>query len=227
MKISIHGKPQQFISIQHFRDMYYLPPEFGVDLLETKDFTTWMQMDDAAEDLHQLFQTMIQAVPASMPSRGWQALRMELQVLLHRRLRALNPKIGLRMEEIGLAVAGFGEVLQTYIYAVLQAQLYGEALPAFNQVYRDWLHSTVNVSPIIYVYWYRGEKWQIQPIRHIYGVLGLVIRINEQIHHVEDRSLSCDAEGFMEKLTRETSARILRGMSMKASSGRTVAQYSH
>jgi hypothetical protein len=137
-----------------------------------------------------------------MPLQRWLTFAPELTRLFTNKLYEINPKVHLRDVEIEFAAAGFADVCQAVIFALLRAQ--GSPPPPFEAIYGEWLDSTVRVSQTVHTY--RG--WQVQIVTHAYGRAGLIVNRGDQIDYVQDATLGCPAEGFMAALLAEVAARI-------------------
>lgn len=204
--------PAENVHIKDFRAAYGLPDDFGITLFETKDFTGLGHIDKAGAQLRELREAILDSIPQSTPPRGWMTFILELQLLFFRKLREVNPVIGLKGEEIDFAASGFGDVCQTFTHACLRAQVEAKPLPDFWQVYMDWLNKTVMISRVPILYEHYGEQWKIQIVRNIYGRTGMIVNTGMEQYYVRDNTLGCPAEGFMASFLSEVGERIVATM---------------
>jgi hypothetical protein len=203
MRLTIDGIARPFTPIRAFREAHKLPPEFGVALFEPKDFTGLGRIDQAGAELSAVRTAVLAAIPARLPIQQWLGFAPELTHYFTSQLYAINTKINLRDVEIEFAAAGFADVCQTVIYAIMRAR--GDDPPPFEAIYGAWLDQTARVSQTVHPY--RG--WQVQVITHAYGRAGLMVRAGAETFYVQDSALSCPAEGYMASLLAEVAARIV------------------
>jgi hypothetical protein len=210
MRLLIDGQAREFMPIQTFRAEHDLPPEFGVALFEPKDYTGLGRIDHAGAELNSVRQAVLDAIPAHLPLHGWIATMPQLQNLFRVKLYEINMQVGLRDVEIDFAAAGFGDVCQAVLYAMLRARNSRQSLPAFPQIYGEWLDSTTRVSQAIHPYTHQGQAWQVQIVTHAYGRAGLIVQADSSgVFYVQDAALGCPAEGFMAALLAEVAARVV------------------
>lgn len=210
MQLTINGSPRIFIPINQFRAQYALPDIFGVRFFEPKDYTGLAALDQAGEALNGLRSQMIALLPAQLKMPDLMPVLDHLQDGFDAALRAINPQVGLREPEIGFAVAGLGDMLQTWGYALIRAQVAKTTPPDFQQVYAEWLQQSVRVSSTQYDYTHENTVWQIQIVNHVYGRVGLVVRTDEATLYVQDMREACPAEGFMLLLLRDITDTLLK-----------------
>lgn len=209
MYLHIEGEARRFVPINQFREEFGLPNAFGVSLFEPKDFTGLGRIESAGPELNVVRRAMLDAVPTQMPLQEWLAYLPNLCQLFENKLHEINPEIGLKQVEIEYAVAGFQNVCQSLLYAMIQARASGAPMPEFRQVYADWLNSSVRISSTVHSYVHKGETWAVQVVHTAYGRIGLIVWTEQETHYVHDSNLACPAEGFMQSLLNEVAARIL------------------
>lgn len=209
MRLSIEGESHEFIPIKEFRAQYSLPPEFGVALFEPKDYTGLGRIDRAGAELNAVRQIVLNAIPARMPLQGWMGFLPQLTRLFQRQLYEINPQVGLKDVEIDFAVAGFGDVCQALLYALLRARAEDTSVPAFHQVYGEWLNSSIRVFGEVYDYAHQEQTWRVRLLAHAYGRAGLIVDTGDAAHYVYDPALACPAEGYMAALLSEVAERML------------------
>jgi hypothetical protein len=209
MRLTIEGQPRAFVPIKDFRARFDLPPAFGVALFEPKDYAGLGRIDRAGAELNAVRQAVLEAIPAQMPLQNWMAFLPELTALFRRKLYDINPHVGLKDVEIEFAVAGFGDVCQALLYALLRARAGGAPLPDFHQIYGEWLDSSARVFGEIYDYTHEGQTWRVRLVAHAYGRAGLMVDTGAETHYVYDPSLGCPAEGFMAALLGDVAERII------------------
>lgn len=203
MRLTIDGESRPFTPIRAFREAYDLPPEFGVALFEPKDYTGLGRIDQAGAELNAVRAAVIAAIPARLTIQQWLGFIPELTRLFTNQLYAINPKVHLRDVEIEFAAAGFTDVCQAVIYAIIRAR--GADVPPFEAIYGAWLDQTARVSQTVHAY----RDWQVQIVTHAYGRAGLIVRAGAETFYVQDAALSCPAEGFMAALLAEVAERIV------------------
>lgn len=207
MRLTIDGAPRTFTPIRAFREAHGLPPAFGVALFEPKDYTGLGRIDQAGAELNAVRVAVLAAMPSKLAMREWLGFAPQLTARFVSQLYAINAKVQLRDVEIEFAAAGFADVCQAVIYALLRAQS-GDA-PPFEAIYGAWLDQTARVSQTIHEY----GGWQIQIVTHAYGRAGLIVRDGAETSYVQDAALGCPAEGYMASLLAEVAARITASIS--------------
>lgn len=203
MRLTIDGSPRPFTPIRAFREAHGLPPTFGVALFEPKDYTGLGRIDQAGAELNAVRAAVLAAIPARLTIQAWLGFAPELTRFFTDQLYAINSKVNLRDVEIEFAAAGFSDVCQAVIYAIMRA--HGAAPPPFEAIYGAWLDQTTRVSQTVHAY---GD-WQVQIVTHAYGRAGLIVRAGDETFYVQDSALSCPAEGYMASLLAEVAARIV------------------
>jgi hypothetical protein len=201
---------RQFESMEDFRAEKGLASDFGISLFQPKNYAGLGSIKNAGEALRQLHNAVVEAVPARLPALGWQASLVSLQMLFQAKLREINPQIGLRTSEIDYAVSGFGEVMQRYLYALMSARLRGQPAPDFEDIYEQWLNSTIvyTLEHIRFLQEDTDEVWQVQVAAHAFGRFGLIVQTPIETRYLRDSSILCPAAGFMESLFREVACGV-------------------
>lgn len=211
VQLQVANDLHTFIPVKNFRLTHKLPADFGVALFEPKDYSGLGRVDQAGVELNIVRQSVLDAMPAEMPLHAWLDFIPNLAQLFQNKLDEINPEVGLKSVEIEYAVAGFRDVLLTFLYDMLRARAAGEPMPDFRQVYFQWLSSTVRISSDTHHYIHEGEIWAVQIVNHAYGRTGLVIWTPTDTHYIQDSTLGCPAEGFMSALLAEVGRRIATG----------------
>lgn len=203
MRLTVDGAPRHFIPIKTFREAHNLPPEFGAALFEPKDYSSLGRIDRAGAELNHVRAAVLAAIPPGLTLQAWLGFAPELTRLFTDKLYEINPKVKLHDVEIEFAAAGFADVCQAVIYAMLRAR--GAPPPPFEAIYGEWLDQSVRVSQTIHIY----ASWQVQIVTHAYGRAGLIVRAGAETYYVQDAALGCPAEGYMAALLAEVAARIM------------------
>jgi hypothetical protein len=209
VRLTLDGQPHEFIPIKEFRADHALPAEFGVGLFEPKDYAGLGRIDRAGAELNSVRTAVLDAIPTQMPLQGWLAFLPELARLFQNKLYEINAQVGLKDVEVDFAVAGFGDVCQALLYAMMRARAEGTTLPRFEQVYGEWLDSSARVYGEAYSYPRKDEMWNVRIVAHAYGRTGLIVDTGENTYYVYDSALGCPAEGFMAALLSEVAGRII------------------
>ncbi len=199
MHLTIDGHPRDFTPIKAFREAHHLPPEFGVGLFEPKDYSGLGRIDRAGADLNQVRAAVLAAIPAKLPRPQWLSFSEQITRQFTQQMYAINPVVQLHDVEIEFAAAGFSDVCNAVIYALVRGNP-----PPFEAIYGQWLDDTVRVSQTMHAY----GTWQVQIVTHAYGRAGLIVRRSAAVDYVQDSALGCPAEGFMAALLAEVGARI-------------------
>ncbi len=209
MELLIENQRQTFTPIREFRIHYKLPSDFGIGMFEPKDYTGLGRVDRAGGELNIVRQAVLDAIPTEIPLSAWMDFLPQLEQLFSNKLHEINPQVGLKEEEIEYAVAGFRDVCQALVYAMIRARAAGTSLPDFHHVYYDWLSETARISSHVHHYIHHSEIWAVQVLHHAYGRTGLVIWMDDGTHYVQDNTLGCPAEGYIAALLGEVAERIL------------------
>lgn len=210
MLLLIGNQHQEFIPIKTFRAQQGLASDFNIALFEPKDYEGLGRIDEAGSELNIVRQAVLEAIPNDLTLKGWIEFLPELSRLFQNKLDEINPQIHLRSVEIEYAVAGFHDVCQTLIYAMIRAMAAHEPLPRFEDVYQGWLDASVKISSTVHHYTHAGEIWPIQIVNNAYGRCGMIIWTDQATHYVYDNVVACPAEGFMIIVLKEVSAQILQ-----------------
>ena len=204
MRLTIEAVPRSFVPIKSFREAHHLPPEFGVALFEPKDYNGLGRIDQAGMELNGVRAAVHAAIPPNLTLQSWLAFIPDLTRRFTDQLYAINPRVKLHDVEIEFAAAGFADVCQAVVYALLRAR--NVPAPPFEAIYSDWLDQTARVSQTTHLY----SAWQVQIITHAYGRAGLIVRMESETAYVQDAALACPAEGYMAALLAEVAAQIMR-----------------
>jgi hypothetical protein len=217
MRLVIDGILHTFTPIRAFRSAHNLPPDFGVNVFEPKQYAGLGRIDEAGSELQSVRQAMLEALPAPMPLSGWLTAVDSLQSCFTNELYRINAVVGLRPVEIEFAAAGFGDVCRAFVYALMRDALAwvrsGRTLtdmppPDFTHVYNAWLSSTARISQTVHPYTHNGESWHVQIVNHAYGRAGLIVAMPNTTAYISDSTLGCPAEGYMASLLADVTAGI-------------------
>lgn len=196
MRLTIDGIPYTFVPIKEFRAAHNLPPAFGINLFEAKDYAGLGRIDAAGSHLNALRDNIIEALPPRLPPMQWlnevAAVTRQFQKYLYH----INDHVGLRDVEVEFAVAGFSDVLQVYAYALARAEAARSPIPDFRVLYEEWLFGTAKVFNERHAYMIDDQPCTVRVVAHAYGRIGLLIHA-AQTYAVYDPVLACPAEGFM------------------------------
>lgn len=197
MRLIIEGEPRELEEIKHFREAHNLPPDFGVNYFEPKNYSGLGQITTAGAELNQLRAALVQALPQHMALENWLAFLPQLTQVFEEQLYAINQQVGLKDVEVGFAVAGFEDVCNALLYALIQARHSKTPPPEFSVIYMQWLTSSVRISQTVHRYQQHGHAWHVQILNDIYGRVGLRVQAADQTYYVHDAALRCPADGFM------------------------------
>lgn len=197
------------VPIATFRATHGLPASFGVAHFEPKDYAGLGAIDAAGGALNTLRETILQAVPQTLALDQlmpfFDALREQFRLALY----DLNAVVGLREAEIDFAVAGFNDVNQALLYALIQARATRGTPPDFAVIYDTWLNSTVRLSQKQHLHRQGAAAWRVQLINHAYGRVGLRVAMPDAVHYLHDTTYACPAEGYMRQLLGALAARVM------------------
>lgn len=210
MRLIIDGVEREFISIKTLREQFILPEVFGVALFQAKDYTGLGSIERAGAELNAVRDATLAAVPHTIKQAQLLSLAPQLQAVFLQQLHAINETVQLRDAEIDFAVAGFGDVVSAFTFALVRASVADQATPTFASVYRDWLNQTVRIASSVYSYPHGDAVWGVQVIAHAYGRIGLMIETGESMIFAYDPALACPAEGFMAHLLQNVCQQILQ-----------------
>jgi hypothetical protein len=152
---------------------------------------------------------VLEAIPAQMPLHEWLAYLPNLTRLLENKLHEVNPEIGLKSVEIEYAISGFESVIRGLIYTMIRAHAEGQAFPAFDTIYQDWLDDSVRISSTVHPYTHQGQTWAIQIVNNAYGRVGMMVWTEEETYYMHSSRLACPAEGYMLSLMTEVADHII------------------
>src|SRR5215207_1545270 len=197
MRLIIYGQPQTFTPLKDFRAAHGLPPDFGVSRFEPKSYDGLGRIDGAGAELNSVRQTVVGLVKSiGQPDDPaiWLKMSPVLRDFFQRQLETVNPQVGLRPPEVEFAVAGFGDVTEAVIWALLRARATKSPAPLFASIYAEWLNNTVRVSQTIHEYMHGTERCGVQMVNNAYGRVGMYIRVGDTVYCVADSTLACPAE---------------------------------
>ncbi len=210
MQLTIEGQPRNFMPVQTFRDRWNLPGEFGVDFFEPKEWDGLGSMKGAGEALSGMRDELIDAVPQAITPQNALSTVDLLAHTFRAQLKIANKQIGLRFHEVGFAVAGFQDVIRNVIYQLLRLNHTYQGAPAlinenfdYDSAYQSWLEASVRLSFTVHTYHHDNYPMNIRIVNHIYGRVGLEVRVADDVYFVLDKSLACPGETFMWELCRD------------------------
>src|SRR5688500_7363972 len=120
---TIRGEKCQFMPIAAFRELYNLDEDFAVSLFQPKDYQGLGSINGAGASLHQVYESVIAAIPEQNPQAGWRAFLLELQILFRQQLLAINKQVGLKSSEIDYAVLKFGAICQEFLHRLIEYRM--------------------------------------------------------------------------------------------------------
>ena len=191
MRLIIDNAERELISIKDFRQAHDLPESFSVALFEPKDFSGLAALDHAGQEMNQLRQGVLDLLPTTIKKYDLLELAEGLQAAFRAGLYAINGQIGLKVEEVEFAVAGFGDMLRNWVYALFAGRA------DFKTIYHDWLTDSIRVSQRVHDHAHQGQSWRVNILNHAYGRMGLRVQIEHEVHYLADSVYSCPAEGYM------------------------------
>jgi hypothetical protein len=191
MRLIIDNAERELIPIKDFRQAHALPESFSVALFEPKDFSGLAALDHAGQEMNQLRQGVLDLLPTTIPKYDLLELAEGLQAAFRAGLYAINGQIGLKIEEVEFAVAGFGDMLRNWVYALFARRA------DFKAIYYQWLNDSIRVSQNLHEYSHQGQLWRVNILNHAYGRMGLKLQIGEDVYYLADSVYSCPAEGYM------------------------------
>lgn len=213
--LMVDGAKQNFIPLTQFRQAENLPPEFGVSLFEPKDTTGLGSIDGATEALIKIKDNLLAVVPSSVSMLNLLDEVEAITTAFRTELVAANVQIGLRPFEIDFAVSGFGDVLRSVAYKLIQlVHTHPEArqtLPEtfdIETVYQAWLDDSARVSGTEHRYQVGDEEWFVRVVYNAYGRFGLRIEAPQATHYVYDAALACPASSYMFGLDQAVTRRL-------------------
>ena len=209
MQLSIDGRLQTLVDIKTFRELLGLPQHFGVSYFEPKDYRGLGSIEQAGAELNSVRNAIIQAVPQRLERFALLPLIDFLSTLFRDALNTINGSVGLRADEVEFAVAGFADVLMAVAYALIENRSLANSALDFNAIYFTWVNSSTRISSQQHVFEHNNQPLNIQVINTAYGRAGLVVDTAEARHYVRDGMFACPAEGFMLRLLRDVTDRIM------------------
>lgn len=203
MELVINHNRQNLIPVRKFRADYLLPDNFGVSLFEPKNFAGLGHIDGAGEALDILRTAIIEAMPPRLTALPTFDFLEHIARLFENTMNAVNPLIGLRDVEIGYAVSGFNDILNSWLYDAIRATQTNTTATPFNTLYADWLANSGRRSEKMYTYSYQADEWKIRFLYNAYGRVGFQVDMPNQTVYIQDTVYICPAEGFIHQLTRD------------------------
>lgn len=188
------------VPIAAFRHAHALPKTFGVAYFQPKDFTGLASIDGAGAHLQHLRNELLGALPTTIARP---LLLAQCEALAHdfaQRLQSINVHIGLRESELGFAVAGFSDFLQSWAFAQWRAYAQHQPPPTAAQVYAQWLSQSMRLEGSAHAYAHANVTWQVWVVHDLYGRAGLLVDTGTARHAVADPVYSCPANAFMQGL---------------------------
>jgi hypothetical protein len=180
-----------------------LPEAFGVQTFEPKDFEGLAAIDRAGSEMNEMRAALLNLVPTRMLTPEILPFVDRMVAMFRAALAGINDRVGLRIQEIEFAVAGFADVLHNWAYALIRARASHTSLPDFQFVYMNWLQSSVRVSQRVFPYPGATGSLHVQVLNHAYGRIGLRVADQDQVYYVQDGIYACPAEGYMVSLLTE------------------------
>jgi len=217
MRLVIENVQRTFTPIKTFRAAHGLPDEFSIALFEPKDYTGLGRIDKAGSELNEIRPFILDAIPTHMPLQEWLSFLPNLSTLFQNKLDEMNPQVGLKSDEIEFAVSGFSDVCHALVYGMIRARSAGQPFPTFEQIYEDWLNTTVKISTTVHSYLHIDAVWPVQIVNTAFGRTGLIIWTDSVTYYVQDNLLACPAEGFMFGLLNEVATRIINATDQPSS----------
>ncbi len=203
MELVINHIRHSLTPIRKFRADYHLPDNFGVSFFEPKNFAGLGHIDGAGEALDILRSAIIQALPPRLTTLPTLDFLEHIARLFENTLNAVNSLIGLQTVEIGYAVSGFSDILNSWLYDAIRATQTHTPPTPFDVVYADWLANSGRRSEKRYTYSYQDDEWKIRFLYNAYGRVGFQVDMPTQTTYIQDTIYICPAEGFIHQLTRD------------------------
>jgi len=203
MELVINHIRHNLTPIRKFRADYHLSDTFGLSLFEPKNFEGLANLEGSGEALDVLKDAIIHALPPRLTTLPTFDFLEHIVRLFENTLNAVNPLIGLRDVEIGYAVSGFSDILNSWLYDAIRATQTHIAPTPFDVVYADWLANSGRRSEKMYTYSYQDDEWKIRFLYNAYGRVGFQVDMSTQTTYVQDTIYICPAEGFIHQLTRD------------------------
>jgi hypothetical protein len=215
MHLTINNQLQEFMSLQQFSRQWGLPDDFGVNVFEPKSWEGLGSIKGAGDAMTAMKDAVIAAIPEAIPVAALLSVVDILSQSFRYQLEMANQHIGLRLHDVGFAVAGFEDVVRDVVYQLLRLNhTYQGDLSQTRQkfdflsVYQTWLDASARVSSEVYTYRHAENTFDVRIVNHIYGRVGLQVMIDSKTYFVADKSLACPGEHFMDELCREVAETI-------------------
>lgn len=203
MDLVINHIRHTLIPIRQFRAEYHLPDTFGIVQFEPKNFAGLGHIEGAGEALDTLRTAIIQALPPRLTALPTLDFLGHITRLFENTMNAVNPLIGLHDVEIGYAVSGFSDILNTWLYDAIRASQTHTPPTPFDTLYADWLANTGRRSEKMYTYQHQEGEWKIRFLYNAYGRVGFQTDMPNKTAYIQDMIYVCPAEGFIHQLTRD------------------------
>ncbi len=207
MQLTIKGQPQTFIPIKTFRNQWDLPDEFQVDYFEPKMWSGLGSMEGSGPALTAMRQSVLETISDEVTFDNLLNVVDLLTDNCRYQFEQANQQMGLRLHDVGFAMAGFEDVMRGVAYDLLRLKhIYHDDLAQIRQnfnfklVYNNWLADSVRLSATINSYQNNNQLFEVCIVNHIYGRVGLEVRIANEVYYVTDKTLACPGENYMEEL---------------------------
>lgn len=215
MELIIDGKHTTFAPLQIFCKQWNLPAEFGVNYFEPKDSAGLGSIKKAGDALAHMKQKILVSIPLTIPVVSLLSVSDILAKSYQYELQIANEHVGLRLHDVGFAVAGFQDVIQAVIYELVRLNhTYRGDLTKigaefnFVTVYHNWLNASVRPSSTVHTYTHNNKQFQVRIINHIYGRVGLAVDVDNEVYYVADKTLACPGENYMFDLCEAVAIRL-------------------
>ncbi len=210
MQLTINDKPQTFSPIQTFRSRWNLPDEFQIDYFEPKDWEGLGSMKGAGDALAQMKQEVLATIPEVVTPLNVLSAVDILRTSFRYQMEMANEQMGLRHHDVGFAVAGFEDVMRNAVYELLRLNTFHQNDLAqvrqnfdFPAIYQAWLDTSARLSSTVHTYRHGSNEFKVRIVNHIYGRVGLEVKINGEVYYVTDKALACPGESYMWELCQE------------------------
>lgn len=210
----IAGRAVAFVPLMQFRQQYDLPPDFGVNTFEPKDYAGLGTLDHAGAALNDVQAAVLERIPATLTTDTLMPCFDMLEQVFRQALYGINAQVQLRDDDIEFAVAGFSDVNRAALYALVRAGGKADAAPPFATIYHTWLWDSIRLSQTQHAYNHNGAAWRVKVVNNAYGRMGLCIQLaddNDPVY-VLDTRLACPAEGFMKRLLENVYQRVVAAL---------------
>lgn len=208
MQFAVDGLLHDFDDLKIYRARHHLPDSFGMNVFDEKSYEGLGSIEHAGLELVALKQRLCADMPQLGTTQRWLLYLPTLSQQFREALEAMNHVVGLRDVEMDFAAAGFGDMCNRWVYALVYGDQTRGKSPRFEDIYRDWLMDSIRVSHVIYPYPHHQQVWKIRLISHVYGRMGLMIKRDESTDFVYDSRYACPAEGYMLGLLRTVTEQI-------------------